>query len=101
MPGQDIHTSAATNARTRKSTEYESISVAPVSFLHLKGPGRALFRHMQTHSSMNELFPQIEEIGENLNQDHVDFDVDAQSNIVGLFDLLLKIDRRNHPEFYA
>ncbi len=25
---------------------------------------------------------------------------DAKANIVGLFDLLLRIDRRNHPELY-
>jgi hypothetical protein len=25
---------------------------------------------------------------------------ESQSNLVGFFDLLLKIDRRNHPELY-
>ena len=27
-------------------------------------------------------------------------DAEAKDNIVGFFDLLLKIDRRNHPEKY-
>lgn len=25
---------------------------------------------------------------------------ESQSNLVGFFDLLLKVDRRNHPELY-
>lgn len=28
-------------------------------------------------------------------------DYNAQQNLLGFFDLLLKIDKRNHPELYA
>jgi hypothetical protein len=27
-------------------------------------------------------------------------DFESRTNLVGLFDLLLQIDKRNHPEFY-